>query len=642
MSNLLKVFLTACFLFLQIYLSAQDKTENYIQLIIPDSLTKGAEVVCRLDEKDVEIISPGKILVRKKRIYSILNNNAEEYSNYYAHYNKLWSINSVNGTLYNSVGKEIRHIKKKDMSDFPGNGEAFVSDDRIKMIGLSYHSYPYTVEFEEENEAAGALYIPDWGPPRSDKMSVVISRYILTVPVDYKFRYRMINTDIKPEVIYKKDKITYKWEIRNLPVMPDEPFSISSDLYDPAMLVGPTEFETEGYKGNMTAWQDYGKFYYSLYKGKDLLPEDLKLQVHQLADHLNDPYKKIAILYDYLQKNTHYVLIMFGIGGLQPFDATYVARNKYGDCKALSNFMVALLKEAGIKGYPVTIWGGEEERAFYVDFPSHQSNHIICAIPLNKDTVWLECTDQYLPAGYLGSFTQNRYGLMIDEKGGTLVHTPVYGLKDNTSIRKIKSIVDAEGNLQIKSETSYRAMSQDPVENISHHYSKDKQLEYLKQSFNLPTYTVNSFNYNENYLARIPSMQESLDISVTNYAQVTGKRMFINPNILRRSKIKFSKEKERKLDFQFNTENSEIDSVEILLPGGYEAESVPGDKSLSSKFGQYQTHTIVRSDKILYYRKFDLYRGRFQASVYEEIETFYNGVYDADHTQIVLVKKTKS
>ena len=139
-----------------------------------------------------------------------------------------------------------------------------------------------------------------------------------------------------------------------------------------------------------------------------------------LQTNLTDTYKKVAVLYDYLQKNTHYVLVTFGIGGLQPYEASYVARNKYGDCKALSNFMVALLKEAGIKSYPVAIWGGEEEREFVKDFPSHQSNHIICAVPIEKDTVWLECTtSQFLPAGYLSWFTANRFGLLISENGGS-------------------------------------------------------------------------------------------------------------------------------------------------------------------------------------------------------------------------------
>lgn len=639
MSAKLSVCLAGFFILLQNYMYAQEKAENIIKQEIPDSLTKGADAICRLDQTEVEVESPGKIIVRERHTYTILDEQAEDLSKFFASYDNLSAIHYANGTLFNAQGKEIRHFKKKDMSDFTNEGAAFVSDERVKVSALTYNNYPYTVDFESENEIASTYYIPRWEPPRSEKMSLVVSRYILTIPAGYKIRLKLINADIKPVVVEKNNKITYTWEIRNLPVVPDEPFAVSSEFYDPVMLVGPTDFELAGYKGNLSDWQDYGKFYYSLYKGRDVLPDELKQEVHKLTDHIQDPYKKIAVLYNYLQNNSHYVLIMFGIGGLQPYDATYVAKNKYGDCKALSNFMVSLLKEAGIKGYPVAIWGGEEEREFITDFPSHQSNHMICVVPLEKDTVWLECTSQSLPPGYLSAFTANRYGLLFNEKGGNLVHTPAYLLNDNTSIRKLSATLDPEGNLQIKSETSYKALSYDHIQSLIHDNSKEMQLDYLKKNLNLPTYTVNTFNYSEDNTSRLPVIRETLDITVSGYAHVTGKRIFIGPDILRRSTIKFPEDKERKLDLQFKKEFREVDSVEIIIPADYTVESRPADLSLETQYGRYQTHLLVNGNKIQYYRSFDHLSGRFPANQYLAVREFYNRIYEADHAQIVFVRK---
>lgn len=638
MSTRLSICLTGLFLFLQIYLSAQDKSENYIKGDIPEFLKKDADAVCRLDEQVVEIISPGKIVVKERHIYTILNDNAEYLATYRTHYNKLNVIQDVYGSLYNSTGKELKHFKKKDMSDYAQNGDAFVSDDRMKKDGFTYNIYPFSVAFEEEDEFVSPLFLPNWYPPHTNKISLEVSRYVLTVPSDYKFRYKMVNSEIQPKITQKKDQITYVWEIRNLPVIPDEPFAISPALFDPFMLIGPTNFELQGFNGNMSDWKEYGKFYRSLQQGKDLLPDDLKKQVHVMTDNIQKPEQKVSVLYDYLQRNTHYVLIQFGIGGLQTYDANYVAKNKYGDCKALSNFMISLLKEAGIKSNPVIIWGDRDPGEFYKDFPSHQFNHVICAVPLATDTVWLECTDQYLPAGYLGEFTSNRYGLMINEDGGSLVHTPSYLLNDNTRFGNIKAVLDPEGNLMIKSTTRFQALSQDPVEQIIHHASKEEQMDYLKKKFNLPTYSVNSFQYKEDYSDRLPVIFEILDLSVNNYAHLTGKRIFINLNVLSRSTTKLPDENERKLDFQFKAEFKENDSVEIEIPKGFSPETPLKDISMETKYGRYLNHYNIHNNRIYYSRIFEQYRGVFPASDYESVKAFYNGVYESDRSQLVLVK----
>ncbi len=189
MSALLRICLTSVFLFLQIYLYAQEKAESIIKSKISDSLIKGADAVCRLDETEVEIKSPGKIIVRERHMYTILNERAEELTRYVTTYNKFSTINYANGALYDAEGKGIRHFKKQDMADFTNEGVAFVSDERMKVNGFTYNIYPFTVDFEEEDEVAGTYYLPRWNPPRTNKMSLGVSRYILTAPSDYKLRF---------------------------------------------------------------------------------------------------------------------------------------------------------------------------------------------------------------------------------------------------------------------------------------------------------------------------------------------------------------------------------------------------------------------------------------------------------------------
>ncbi|HSZ85988.1 MAG TPA: hypothetical protein VK787_08145, partial [Puia sp.] len=333
------------------------------------------------------------------------------------------------------------------------------------------------------------------------------------------------------------------------------------------------------------------------------------------------------------------ISIQFGIGGWQPFDAAYVSNKRYGDCKALSNFMVALLKEAGIKGNSVIIKSGRYSTDLDPAFPSDQFDHVISCVPLQNDTVWLECTSQTLPAGYLSGFTANRWGLLVDEAGGTLVHTPKYGLTDNLEVRKINATINDEGNLTASVNTFYKAEKQDELEQQINYNSKEELLKQLKNEIDLPTYDIIKFDYKQEKNNIPPAIDESLELTAANYAQVSGRRLFINPDILNRSGNKLKKEEERKYSVELHSECTDIDSVEIKIPAGYQPEALPSDKKIETKFGKYISSVKVMPDKILYYRYQQQYSGNFPAADYANLVDYYEQIYKADRAKIVLVKK---
>ncbi|MES1220219.1 MAG: DUF3858 domain-containing protein, partial [Bacteroidota bacterium] len=340
----------------------------------------------------------------------------------------------------------------------------------------------------------------------------------------------------------------------------------------------------------------------------------------------------------YLQKNTRYVSIQLGIGGWQPYDAKYVASKGYGDCKALSNYMFSLLKEAGIPAYYTVIKAGDDERDIYTEFPSSQFNHVIVCVPLNKDTVWLECTDQNKPTGYMGSFTGNRHALLITENGGKLVRTPKYGLNENLQVRHVKAKLDEEGTLQMTTNSLYEAEQQDDVNDVINYLSKEKVKEYLHRHFDFGTYDITAFDYKQNK-GDLPSVDEQLGIAVSNYATITGKRLFVTPNVMTKSKLRLAENENRKYDIVLNYEYRDIDSVEIELPAGYEPETKPQDVSLSGKFGKYNSSVKLSGNKLYYYRHMEQYGGRYPAKDYADFVKYFEAVYKADHARVVLVKK---
>lgn len=631
----MKIFFAVILLYTCSAVNAQD----YNVLLIPDSLAKNANAVKRFEELHVVIKSVNKAIIKHKYVITILNEKGDKYAQYYNDYDNLHDLSDISGDLYDAFGKRIKGVKKKDIADVSlQDGITLMGDARIKAHNFYYRQYPYTVEYEDQQEYDGFFILPNWQPFDDENYSVQQSKFIVETPANYQLRYKQFNYTGAPIITSKSDATIYTWEIKNAPAIIPEILSPSFEEIATTVFIAPTDFSLKGYTGNMSTWLNFGKFHADLNKGRDELPENIKAEVHKLVDGLNDPKEKIKVLYQYLQNNTRYISIQLGIGGWQPFDAKYVAAKRYGDCKALSNYMHALLKEAGIQGYYTIIKAGRDNKFYMPDFPSKQSNHVIIAVPLNKDTMWLECTDQYTAAGYLGSFTGNRYALMIKDDGGYLIKTPHYTENDNLQVRKLSSSLDDKGNLTLKVETNYTGLEQDQLFFSINYLSKDKLLERLKNDIDLPTYDITGFNYVQ-HKKIVPSIDEQLNIVSDNYATISGKRLFILPNILTRNEVKLSSSDVRKYDIVYDYSFTHIDTATITIPAGYTIEAMPKDVTISNKFGNYEVHFKVEGEKIFFTRLYKRSEGRFPPSDYAELVKFYDDMYKADRSKIVFVKK---
>ena len=608
---------------------------------IPENLKKDANVVKRMEEIVYEIVSLKEAVYRRKVVYTILNENGEKYAAMVVGYDKLRKVSFFDGTLYDANGKVLRKAKTKDIKDYSAVQDISLFDDnRVKVLDFTNQFYPYTVEFETEVKYNNTYMQPDWTPQSDEKLSVENSSYTFVAPADYNIRFKAFNYERQPSSTTQKNKQLKTWSVSNVAPIKKPFASPKWNELTPCVYFAPSDFEMEGYKGNGSTWQDLGKFALALNEGRDKLPDEVIQKTTAIIKDAKDEKEKIKLLYNFLQQNTRYISIQLGIGGLQPFEASFVAKKGYGDCKALSNYMYSLLKSAGIKSHYTLVRAGRDIDDKYVmeDFPSDQFNHIILCVPLSKDTIWLECTSQTEAAGYMGDFTGNRKALLITEDGGKLVSTPHYGIKENTLERTIKGKINGDGTLIMNVVTNYKAIQQDDKSALINQLSKDKVKKYLQEDLELSTYEVANFKYDQKKDI-LPEVDEQLDVVVEHYATITGKRIFIIPNILGRGGMKLSDEGERRVDFVLGNEFHNEENYEIEIPEGYELEAIPQDISIKTKFGSYSCTTRLNGNKIIYHRVREQFSGRFPATDQKELARFLEDIYKADRAKMVLVKK---
>lgn len=623
------------FVLLPTILLAQD----YKTTLIPDSLKYNADAVMRFEELHITIKGIDRAVVKHKWAITILNENGDHFSFYSNYYSNLRSLSDISGKLFDTEGKLIQKIKKKDIGDVSATDEStLLSDSRAKYFAFHCKNYPYTVEFEDEEDYNGIYILPNWQPIEKAYLSLQQSKFIVETPLDYNLRYKQINYLGNPIITNKNSILTYAWEITNKISFQAEKWQPPINELTTKVLVAPKRFSIGGYSGDMSTWDGLGKFLLTLNKGRNELPDNIKQEVHTLTDKLTTKQEKVYILYNFLQQNTRYISIQLGIGGWQPLEAKFVGEKKFGDCKALSNYMVAMLKEAGVNACYVVVKSGSGNHFNLIeDFSApYYFDHVIACVPDKKDTIWLECTDQTMSCGYTGSFTDNRKVLMVTDTGGTIVTTPHYSINENRGINNVHASVSNDGTLSAEVISIYTGLLQEDLHDLYYHATQKQRDKYYNHSLNLPTYKVENINYKESK-GRIPEIEEHISITSLNYASVTGKRLFIQPNLF--SKLeKLTTDKPRKFDIVIDESHIAIDTIALEIPKGYSLESMPKNVSINNKFGFYSIEYSIKDNLITTIRKHTENENRFPASEYLELAKFYEQMYKADRAKMVFVK----
>jgi hypothetical protein len=637
----MKMFFSYFFVLHLTIFSYGKETPKYALSEIPEELKKNVNAVVRKDDMAFTITQDNRATLQSHFVVTIFNSKGNHFAQHSLWYSKLRKINKFEGRVYNQYGLLIREIRGNEVIDRGayGNGSLH-TDTRIKSINLANDAYPFTVEFEYEVDYK-FLYAIDGSYIVSDEnVSVQSASYKLTYPTSLKPRYKTYNIDTVPKVVSTADgRESVSWNFQNIQAIKFEPMSDHLTLL-PRIAAAPGKFDYDGYPGSMETWDEYGKWQGSLNKGRDVLTEGTKHIIRQLTNGLETNEQKVRTLYEYLQSRTRYVNISLGIGGLQPFEAKIVDEVGYGDCKGLSNFMVAMLKEIGIKGYYCKIMAGNNAPDIDISFPSHQTNHIIVAVPNGQDTLWLECTSQTNPFNYLGTFTGDRRALMVTDEGGKIVNTHKYAEGQNAQSRVATVTLQLSGDAKATVRTVYHGLlyENEGLDFILNQ-SYEQQKKWLLENTAIPAFDILRYAMH-NKKDKIPSALVNIDLDLKRWATTSGKRMFITPNIMNRLAYVPPKVDTRLSNVVTRMTYSNVDTIKFILPESIYPEFVPEPVVIKSRFGEYNSWYEINANEFLYVRKLKINKGQFPAESYKELTDFYKSINKADNTKIVFMSKT--
>lgn len=623
------------------WLSAQQS--SYSSVSMDGSLTKNANAVIRLEETIIDLASQRNLKFTYKKIVTVLNKKGNLHLDMQVYYDDKIDIRNLGATVYNKLGKEIHKFRSGDFKDVAAvSSFSLYEDSRIKYLNYSPKEYPYTVEFYYETSSSNTAWVPFWRPLKGYDIYTEKSTYNILYNASMGFNIKAKNFS-EYTIIDQSREGHISYIAENLKAITAEELSPGFDSFSPVLMAAPKSFYYEGYTGEATDWENLGKWIHdNLLAERAILSEETRQMVRNLVEGVEDPIEKARIIYTYVQENTRYISVQVGIGGIQPISAAEVDKVKYGDCKGLTNYTKALLEVAGVKSnYTEVFATAREQRNIDRDFPTllGQANHVILNIPIdNSESVWLECTSQTMPFGFLGDFTDDRDVLSISAEGGKIIRTPKYMALKNSQITKAVLNILSDNGIEAEVSVVSKGIQYDKIFNIERKESRD-QYEYYKNRWayirNITIRDLKFENDRENIV-----FTEKIDFVAENYAINSANLLLFSPNVLNRNAYTPSRYRDRKLPLKIERGFMDEDFFEINLPQGYEIDFIPENISLENKYGKYIVNIEKISEtKLKYMRVLTVNEGLYPKEEYDGYRDFIREVSKNDNAKIVLIQK---
>ena len=580
---------------------------------------------------DVECMSPTHVVKHFREVTTILSEQGASLATFVCSCSKNDKLTGFKGMVSDATGRVIRKLKESELQKTEYSPYLAIDDYRM-FLDYTPPVYPITISYEWTIESRDNLIeFPRFCPQTDYDISVKKASYRLKAPKSMNVRYALQHID-KEVTVSDLSSTTQllTLEVSDMPIIKQETYSRPFRERMPMAWFAPTDFVYYGTRGSLGSWADYGRWEYSLIQGQDVLPDAVRRELHQLTDTMKTDREKVEALYKRLEKTTRYVAIFLGIGGQKPAPAASVSKSGYGDCKGLSNYMRAMLKEVGIDSHYTTI--STTNRRLLKDFPSvGQMNHVILQVPLPDDTLWLECTNPRLPLGYVHEDIAGHDAIEISAKGGRLVKLPCYTDSANLLRTAISISLNRDGAADLTvSQEAYNHQYENRIALLK--MDEKERQRVLQQIVHVPQAEISKMDVAED------KTKITLDAEVKSlrYATRTGQRLFVPINPVHRGHTVPSITSERQEDIWIERGYLDENDITIDIPEGSEIEARPKDIQIEQPFGSFSSSILSDGKKVRIKNRLLMKSGTFDKSLYPQLSDFIRTISILYDQKIVL------
>ena len=266
------------------------------------------------------------------------------------------------------------------------------------------------------------------------------------------------------------------------------------------------------------------------------------------------------------------------------------------------------------------------------------------AVQVGNDWKFFDPGVSFLPYGMLVWYEEDVWALLIGENKFSWIKTPLSGI-DKTVVKragKFKLLEDGTLEGTVRLEYAGQLALDYRLENYDE--SPNKLEDNIKEEVKSRISTAEISNVSIENLNDVGKpFTYSYAVRIPNYAQKTGKRLFLQPGFFEYGENPIFSTATRKYDIYFHYPWSENDEIQIELPKGFALDSAdaPGMLADPKKIGLLDIYMgfAKESNSLVYKRKFHFGGGGntlFPASVYQPLKNLFDEFHKADAHTITL------
>jgi hypothetical protein len=390
---------------------------------------------------------------------------------------------------------------------------------------------------------------------------------------------------------------------------------------------------------SVKSWNMVASWYAHLTKDRIKPGKKLYEYIKKIAVSKKTKLEKIKGIYNFVAKNIRYVGYEFGLDGYKPSNVNSTFKNRLGDCKDHATLFSSMLKQLGVKAYPVLI-PTTEIPDMNPNIPTpFVFDHEITAIKLKSGKfMFADTTSNVTTFGDLPPMDQGRNVLIIANGKGITAKTPIFSPAKNSVSVKEYAAVSRGGGLNVKSSIIYSGAYDMYKRYLYSSTSERKKKDGILKDVTsiVPNAKLTGYSFKNGNSMTKPYI-ENFSFAAKNYSGKNGNTVMIRLPLRTRTELtKITAMGKRKYSLKFGYNFSEKTAVYLSFPKNYKIVFIPKAVNIGNAVGSFAVSYSIKNDTVVFRSYFSVNGYKIKPRSYTAAKKLFNTAIKTLSRQVVI------